>query len=209
MAIPSDPTPFSWATDTNYTGGPEAGQPTKVAPSAGRQAEGVEPGAKFPAQEFNAILNSIGANLTQRTICVPPFPNVDLGGDFDESGTSVLSTSAGSVIIAVPVQVGDRLRGLRYGLAGNSSADVTGVALCIVGAAGGGAIREMPWTSADAVSNPGAYALQTLEIDLDDGDFDAEDFVVALGECVQVTIAVNAADIEIGPICLTVDRPVL
>ena len=42
----------TWATDTNYTGGVEAGTPTKVAPTAGRQAEGWEPAAKPPAQEF-------------------------------------------------------------------------------------------------------------------------------------------------------------
>lgn len=59
--MPIKPTQAAtWATDTNYTGGAEAGTPTKVAPSAGRQAEGVEPGAKYPAQEFNWEQNLVG-----------------------------------------------------------------------------------------------------------------------------------------------------
>lgn len=52
----------TWATDANYVATGEAwdGQPTKVAPAPAKQAEGVEPGERFPADYFNWILNRLG-----------------------------------------------------------------------------------------------------------------------------------------------------
>lgn len=53
----------TWATDATYSATGEAwdGQPTKVAPAPSKQAEGVEPGERFPADHFNWILNKLGA----------------------------------------------------------------------------------------------------------------------------------------------------
>lgn len=42
-----------WATDTNYTNGPEVGTPTKVNPGAAVRTEGALPDTIFPAQHFN------------------------------------------------------------------------------------------------------------------------------------------------------------
>jgi hypothetical protein len=52
----------TWATDANYTAPAEAwdGQPTKVAPAPSKQAEGVEPGERFPADHFNWLFNRFG-----------------------------------------------------------------------------------------------------------------------------------------------------
>lgn len=52
----------TWATDETYTATGEAwdGEPTKVAPAPAKQAEGVEPGERFPADHFNWILNKLG-----------------------------------------------------------------------------------------------------------------------------------------------------
>jgi hypothetical protein len=52
-----------WATDTNYTNGPEVGTVTKVVPSAGVRAEGALPDTIFAAQRFNAVINEHGAWL--------------------------------------------------------------------------------------------------------------------------------------------------
>lgn len=50
----------TWASDATYTGGSEAGTNTKVEPASGRKAEGWEPAAKPPAQEFNWWWNLVG-----------------------------------------------------------------------------------------------------------------------------------------------------
>lgn len=57
MTRPS--TLYHWATDTNYTGGPESGNPNKTAPTTGLQDQGWEPGEEPGAQEFNALQNNI------------------------------------------------------------------------------------------------------------------------------------------------------
>lgn len=51
----------TWATDATYSATGEAwdGQPTKVAPAPSKQAEGVEPGERFPADHFNWLLNGM------------------------------------------------------------------------------------------------------------------------------------------------------
>lgn len=49
-----------WSTDANYTGGAEAGTPTKVTPTAGKIAEGFEPQEEPAAQTLNDRLNLIG-----------------------------------------------------------------------------------------------------------------------------------------------------
>lgn len=44
---------LEWASNPNYVGGPDAGNPTKVEPSAGRKADGWRNGDQPPAQEQN------------------------------------------------------------------------------------------------------------------------------------------------------------
>lgn len=51
-------TPFSWAPDANYPSGPDAGTPTKVAPSSGEIASGFVRGTAAVAQHINWILGS-------------------------------------------------------------------------------------------------------------------------------------------------------
>lgn len=50
----------SWATDTNYTSGPEIGNPTKVALSLGAKAQGWRPGDPLGAQNLNDWMNDVG-----------------------------------------------------------------------------------------------------------------------------------------------------
>jgi hypothetical protein len=54
MSRPSE-TP-SWATDTNYTSGPDTGTPVRAAPSAGYAAQGQVPGAYFGSQAWNYVV---------------------------------------------------------------------------------------------------------------------------------------------------------
>lgn len=51
MATP----PSKWATDTNYTTGPDAGTPTRVDPGTGVADEGFIPGQGVAAQHMNAL----------------------------------------------------------------------------------------------------------------------------------------------------------
>lgn len=46
----------TWATDTNYSAGPDSGTPTKVTPSAGYIAQGQVPGNFFGSQYWNWLL---------------------------------------------------------------------------------------------------------------------------------------------------------
>src|SRR5688500_15134402 len=55
---------FTWATDTNYTNGPDAGSPTKDAPSPGVRAEGFVPQTLGAPQRINALFNEIGEDLS-------------------------------------------------------------------------------------------------------------------------------------------------
>jgi hypothetical protein len=50
----------AWATDANYTGGAEAGTPTKVEPTAGKKTEGFEPAEEPAAQSLNWWQNLVG-----------------------------------------------------------------------------------------------------------------------------------------------------
>ncbi len=63
MAKPATPAQ-GWATDTNYSTGPNAGTPTKVEPSAGEKASGFVPGSAAVAQHMNFELNLL-AQWTQ------------------------------------------------------------------------------------------------------------------------------------------------
>lgn len=49
----------SWATDTNFSSGPESGNATKVEPSGGAKAQGQVPGQPYRAQRVNWLWNLI------------------------------------------------------------------------------------------------------------------------------------------------------
>ncbi len=51
----------SWATDTNYTGGPDVGTAVKVVPGSGLRSQGWDPNDRPGAQHLNAMLNAHGA----------------------------------------------------------------------------------------------------------------------------------------------------
>lgn len=52
----------TWATDENYPPGalPHSGQPTKINPTSGQRAQGMEPKIGFGAQQFNAMFANHG-----------------------------------------------------------------------------------------------------------------------------------------------------
>ena len=59
MAKPSGGV-VSWASDANFTSGPETGNPTKVNPSAGAKAQGQVPGQPYRGQRMNWLFNLLG-----------------------------------------------------------------------------------------------------------------------------------------------------
>lgn len=115
----------TWATNTNYTGGPASGTPSKVAPSGSAQAEGWEPNQKPGAQNQNWWQNLVGQWL-----------NWLAGGPIVKLGQQVLTASSGTYTptagtLAVRVRMvggGGGGGGSYYSIAGSHNA-----------AAGGGA----------------------------------------------------------------------
>lgn len=59
MSITLNAAPTSWASDTNFSSGPDNGTPTKVDPGVGRFAQGWVPGITMPAQHINFELHAI------------------------------------------------------------------------------------------------------------------------------------------------------
>lgn len=62
MAKPTQPIP-TWASDTNFASGPDAGSPTKATPSAGIMSQGQVPGTFFGSQWWNYLINTLGVWL--------------------------------------------------------------------------------------------------------------------------------------------------
>lgn len=62
--MPKPTQTVAWATDANYTGGAEAGTPTKVEPTPAKKAEGWEPAEEPPAQTLNWWMNLLGVWIT-------------------------------------------------------------------------------------------------------------------------------------------------
>jgi hypothetical protein len=63
MSIVLNPAPTAWASDTNYSSGPNSGTPTKVDPGSGRFAAGWVPGDTLPAQHLNFHLAAVTTAL--------------------------------------------------------------------------------------------------------------------------------------------------
>lgn len=63
MSIVLNAAPTAWASDTNYSSGPNSGTPTKVDPGSGRFAAGWVPGDTLPAQHLNYHLNAVTTAL--------------------------------------------------------------------------------------------------------------------------------------------------
>ncbi len=103
------PTTFpDWATNTNYAGGPDIGTVTKVAPSAGRIADGWRNTDVPPAQEQNHEANLTGQWIRYFDDRIEAFEFHD--NAFFFSTASVSSLSITSYFLAIPdCQVGDQL----------------------------------------------------------------------------------------------------
>jgi hypothetical protein len=67
-----------FATDSSYLSGPTVGDANKIVPAPGDRQQGLVPGAKFPTQAVNHVLNAHGTYLKwlegYAGACVPPVP---------------------------------------------------------------------------------------------------------------------------------------
>lgn len=143
MAKPTDDAP--WATDANYPAGaePEAGTPTKVEPSAGKQALGHRPAEFPPAQYLNWWMNLMWLWIAwlrdqvvgTRWVDVPMWadaitdtvngsnPDVSASGF---TGYAVPNTvnPTGHSFISVDLPHGIRVDGLRIRVYGDAAGDI-------------------------------------------------------------------------------------
>lgn len=101
MSFPTDP-PDQWATNTNYSAGPYAGQPNKNAPPAGNVGEGFNPGAGLITSWMNRLWNNHGQwisalrNIVLGTMSAKSLV-VDATGGSSVSGVAGNVTATGSV----------------------------------------------------------------------------------------------------------------
>lgn len=101
----------AWATDANYTGGPEAGTPTKVEPTAAKKAEGHEPGEEPAAQSLNWWQNVVGAWTAWLNGIVagasPQLVQMTAVGDLVASNTLTSDLTINNVTVTGDVQASD------------------------------------------------------------------------------------------------------
>ncbi len=201
----------TWATDETYTAPGEAwdGQPTKVAPAPAKQAEGVEPGERFPADHFNWILNRFGrwaeylapiplANWTTRTADATSSPTSAVAVASrpwaGERDAFIALLDAGANHIAQRSPAGDGWKDTGSGITG----DLFDVAWMggsvnrwlLVGAAGrvyyraGNASDATAWTSTGPGSGDDFYAVAVN---------DDADLAVAVGEAGRIYTSTDGA----------------
>lgn len=96
-----------YATDANYPAGPEpeAGTPTKVAPTSGELAVGYRPGAKPTAQKFNWWRNLVGEwvdHLDDVRVDEPWMFNAADPAAFADNGWTYTATNADTPTIQNP-----------------------------------------------------------------------------------------------------------
>jgi len=90
MSKPTDLAP--WATDTDYSGGPKNGTPTKVVPGAGVFEQGHYPGEKTAAQNQNEWQNRVGRWIE--------YIDTQLFDDYTETGFLTPAKMTGNFAIA-------------------------------------------------------------------------------------------------------------
>lgn len=120
----------TWATGTNYAGGPDIGTPTKVAPSGGRIADGWRRDDVPPAQEQNYFQNGVGQWITWLNGLA--LTDVSIGVQLSISGTShilgsfaLLVDSTASLIVSSGGLLGVSA-GATLGVSGTVNVDAAG-----------------------------------------------------------------------------------
>lgn len=83
MTISLNAAPAAWATDTNFSAGPNTGTPTKVNPGVGRFAQGWVPGDTLPAQHLNFHLAAVTTCLTELVAELPVAVDGVNGGTYE------------------------------------------------------------------------------------------------------------------------------
>lgn len=149
----------TWATDANYSNGPEVGTPTKADPGAGVQAEGYIPKTRLPAQVINWWQNLVGqwtswldstfAGGDGEVLEVPA--GLSVPGQFMLKGVTVLDTP-GSGTYNVPAGV-RALRIIAIGGGGaGGGAGAPGNGESSAGAGGGAGGIGVRWITSVAAS---------------------------------------------------------
>lgn len=99
MAHPKNPAPRV-ATDATWATGPDIGQPTRVAVSAGEQAQGMIGGDEYPAAKFNYLLGVMSdhvANVAELALRTwDRVPTDTLGAADDDRFYNIFAHSRGS-----------------------------------------------------------------------------------------------------------------
>lgn len=130
MAKPT--TLIDWAIDTNYPAGvePEAGTPTKVAPTTGQGTIGHRPDQIPTAQEDNYQRAVVGQwirwseSRKDEDIILGPFAGTVIAGWGGHVDGYMKSSGAGSWLRSLPMVHGERLRRYSFGLKGNGAANL-------------------------------------------------------------------------------------
>lgn len=93
MTKPAFSVPRRWASDTNYSSGPDNGTPTKVDPGSARAAQGWLPGDPVAAQHLNDLMAGAAA-ATRRQLAIAALRTRATDIDDAETGSSALGAAA-------------------------------------------------------------------------------------------------------------------
>ena len=127
---------------------------------------------------------------------ISPVNGVGSQWALDGIGLYMKSSGAGSLLVAIPVDEGERLKSLVFGRIGDGAADITSVDVYTFSA--GGTPTNII-TGTNSVTNPAASWADTT--------VDLTDTTIASGTSVWALITANAAGIGIGGLRFTYDRP--
>jgi hypothetical protein len=138
----------NWASDANYSSGPDSGTPTKVAYSTGAKAQGFIPASEPSAQGLNEHLGVIGQWVQWLYDGALTAVSLVLTGNLTVDGTSTLlgdvEVGDGSNGSSLSVQPGGSVMwpGGQTASDGTGSVDITGSGGCLVLSGANGRVQH-------------------------------------------------------------------
>lgn len=128
-----------------------------------------------------------------RVLTLSPFgANIVSGWALNGSGY-VLSSAAGTFYMQVPLKQGDRIKSVTFARYGDGAADVT--------------VDVQVLSSAGAITSTGGGTVTNPAASWSDSTFDLTDTTLAAGDAAFFIATGNAANLRIGTIRVTYDRP--
>ncbi|MBP9862676.1 MAG: hypothetical protein KBD62_32280 [Kofleriaceae bacterium] len=128
-----------------------------------------------------------------RVLAMSPFAAVIVSGWAINGGGYVLSSAAGTFYVPLPLRQGDRITSLTFARYGDAAADVTA--------------EVQTLSSAGSITGIGGGTVTNPAASWADSTFDLTDTTLAAGDAAFFIATGNAANLRIGTIRVTYERP--